>query len=353
MTNRELLERGISRLKEAGIEDAETDARILFEYVTGMDRSALLLHGSDEIREGYATSGPGVNGGDAVTKDGKALEYDRASVAYDEEAGAEGRKAGAGCSKGGQGIKETYESLIAERAGHRPVQYITGTADFMGLRFKVNENVLIPRFDTEFLVEEMMREAGDGSSVLDMCTGSGCILLSLMRYKNGIKGTGADISRAALETAEENEKLIFGRGAAGAPYPAGVHIADEIDIYPHEKAEWILSDMFEGITGKYDYIVCNPPYIRSAEIKTLMPEVRDHEPHGALDGDADGLKYYRIIAKEAGKHLRKYGKLFLETGYDEGKAVSALLEDSGFSDVQMLKDYSGNDRVVTAVKTEE
>ena len=353
MTNRELLDSGISVLKEAGIEDAETDARILFEYVTGLDRSALLLHGGDEISEEHISPGHAGNIGKAAEYDGKGMADDGKAGPYDGKGMSDDKKDGAGSGKGGQSVKEIYDSLIAERAGHRPVQYITGMADFMGLRFRVNENVLIPRFDTEFLVEEMMREVGDGSAVLDMCTGSGCILLSLMRYKNGIKGTGADISRAALETAEENEKLIFGPAAAESPDAAGMDPADGNGFYAHGKAEWILSDMFEGITERYDYIVCNPPYIRSDEIGTLMPEVRDHEPHRALDGDADGLKYYRIIAKEAGKYLRKYGKLFLETGYDEGKEVSALLEESGFSDIQVLKDYSGNDRVVIAVKTAE
>ncbi len=322
MTNKELLDTGISRLKEAGIEDAETDARILFEYITGMDRNAFLIHGGDEVSEGQSLHG----------------------AEPDDE------NTGTGSGKDGPGVSEAYDSLITERAGHRPVQYITGMADFMGLRFMVNENVLIPRFDTEFLVEEMMREVGDGSSVLDMCTGSGCILLSLMKYKNGIKGTGADISRAALETAEKNEELIFGSSLDKQSDGTKMNKPDEAVSVIHEKAEWILSDMFENITGVYEYIVCNPPYIRSDVINTLMSEVKDHEPHAALDGDKDGLKYYRIIAEEAGTHLKRYGKLFLEIGYDEGETVPLLLEKGGFEDIQVIKDYSGNDRVVTALK---
>ena len=295
MTNRELLELGIKRLEKAGIEDAEIDAGILFEYVTGMDRSAVLVHGGEE----------------------------------------------AGTTKGPQDTVKRFESLIAERASHRPVQYITGMADFMGLRFIVNENVLIPRFDTEYLVEEMLKEAGDGSSVLDMCTGSGCILLSLMRYKNNIRGTGADISDAALDVARSNEELIFGA------YKADEDNGNESVFSEHNNAEWIQSDMFENITGTYDYIICNPPYIRSGVIPDLMPEVRDHEPHAALDGDKDGLKFYRIIAEEARAFLNRNGKLFLEIGYDEGDAVSSLLAEHEFQDVRIIKDYSRNDRVVT------
>ncbi len=298
MTYRELLESGTARLRDAGDEDAETDARILFEHLTGMGRGDLLVRGDEEIPDG-----------DNGIRNGRCLT-------------------------------EHFSSLIEERAGHKPVQYITGTADFMGLRFLVDENVLIPRFDTEFLVEEMLREVGDGSSVLDMCTGSGCILLSLMRYKNGIRGTGADISAAALDIAEKNEKIIFDTQTAMSQ---GV-----TEVFDHNKVEWIRSDLFERIEGRFDHIVCNPPYIKTAVIAGLMPEVRDHEPEQALDGGEDGLDFYRIIAGEAGKHLNRCGSLYLETGYDEGAEVSALLEENGFTDIQILKDYSGNDRVIKA-----
>ncbi|MBQ9606790.1 MAG: peptide chain release factor N(5)-glutamine methyltransferase [Lachnospiraceae bacterium] len=273
MTFNALLKKGITYLADAGIEDAGTDAAILLEHLTGMDRQDMLISGGEETAAG---------------------------------------------------LEDEYRALLEKRAEHEPVQYITGMADFMGLRFRVNENVLIPRFDTEFLVEEMMIDVCDGASVLDMCTGSGCILLSLMSYKNGIIGAGTDISRAALDIAKENERMIK----------------------EHEPVEWILSDMFENVTGKYDYIVSNPPYIQSEVIPTLMSEVKDHEPRIALDGDGDGLRYYRIIAKEAGKYLKRHGKLFLEIGYDEAEAVCRLLREGGFTDIQVKKDYSGNDRVV-------
>lgn len=281
MTFNDLLREGVSLLAEAGIEDAKTDAAILLEYLTGMDRHEMLMRGQEALGEGEAE------------------------------------------------IKDKYLGLLKRRKLREPVQYITGMADFMGLRFRVNENVLIPRFDTEFLVEELMIEIGDGASLLDVCTGSGCILLSLMSYKNGIKGTGTDISGEALATAEENERAVFsGRESE------------------HEPVDWILSDMFENVEGAYDYIVSNPPYIQSEVIDSLMSEVKDHEPRTALDGGRDGLDFYRIIALNAGRHLKRNGKLFLETGYDEAEAVSGLLRENGFTGIKIKKDYAGNDRVV-------
>ena len=281
MTFNDLLREGVSLLAEAGIDDAKTDAAILLEYMTGMDRHEMLMRGQEALGEGEAE------------------------------------------------IKDKYLGLLKRRKLREPVQYITGMADFMGLRFRVNENVLIPRFDTEFLVEELMIEIGDGASLLDVCTGSGCILLSLMSYKNGIKGAGTDISEEALATAEENERAVFsGRESE------------------HEPVDWILSDMFENVKGEYDYIVSNPPYIQSEVIDSLMSEVKDHEPRTALDGGRDGLDFYRIIALNAGRHLKRHGKLFLETGYDEAEAVSGLLRENGFTGIKIKKDYAGNDRVV-------
>ncbi|MBQ9360167.1 MAG: peptide chain release factor N(5)-glutamine methyltransferase [Lachnospiraceae bacterium] len=299
-TYNELIKLGNEEFHRAGIEDADTDARLLLEYLTGMDRQELLLHGDEEA--------------DSLTEE----EADNTD-----------------------GICVKYQALLYERANHKPVQYITGMADFMGLRFHVDENVLIPRFDTEFLVEEMMREVGDGSSILDMCTGSGCILLSLMKYKNDIHGAGADISRAALDIARQNEELIFSTQGIKSPQHISLHNYNK----EHKPVDWILSDMFENITGKYDYIVSNPPYIQSEVIPTLMPEVRAHEPRIALDGDMDGMKYYRIIAREAAKHLNRHGKLFLEIGYDEAEAVTKLLAEHEYKDIKILKDYSGNDRM--------
>ena len=286
MTNRELLEGGIARLREAGMIDAETDARILFEHLTGLGRSDMLLKGDGEASDSAA---------------------------------------------------DEYEALIDRRLSHIPVQYITGIADFMGLRFLVNKNVLIPRLDTEFLVEEMLREVGDGSSVLDMCTGSGCILISLMRYKNGIKGVGVDVSEEALDTARKNAERILGFRDT-EPSRGTV-----------EGADWVLSDMFEKVTGTYDHIVSNPPYIKSGVTEGLMPEVADHEPRSALDGGVDGLDFYRIIAREAPAYLNRHGRLYLEIGFDEAETVTELLRDGGFTEIEALRDYSGNYRVIKCV----
>ena len=289
MTYRKLLEEGRDILTRAGIDDADSDARILFEHVTEIGRGALIVRGEEEATERES---------------------------------------------------DTYRLLIEKRCARIPVQHITGRADFMGLTFYVDGNVLIPRLDTEYLVEEMMKEVEDGSSVLDVCTGSGCILISLMRYKNGIQGTGCDISGAALEMAARNEKAVFDTLGAMSSEQNGLH----------NPIRWVRSDMFEAVEGEYDYIVSNPPYIRTDVIETLMEEVRDHDPRLALDGDADGLKYYRIIAEEAGDHLKRRGRLFLEIGYDQGEDVRRLLEAQGFRDVQILRDYSGNERVVICSK---
>ncbi len=290
MIYRELLEEGKRTLKEAGITDAAIDAGILFEHVTGLGRGALIVRGEEEASERET---------------------------------------------------DTYRLLIEKRSANVPVQHITGRADFMGLEFYVDRNVLIPRLDTEFLVEEMMREVGDGSSVLDVCTGSGCILISLMRYKNDVDGTGTDISEAALEIARKNESLVFNTRTEKSSEGCGLH----------NSIKWIRSDMFEAVTGEFDYIVSNPPYIRTDVIDNLMSEVRDHDPMQALDGGADGLRFYRIIAEEAGAHLKRGGKLFLEIGYDQGEDVTGLLERQGFRDIKILKDYSGNERVVICSKT--
>ncbi len=299
VTYRELSEYGKKRLREAGISDADTDALILFEHVTGIGRGGLPVKGDTEAGEREISM---------------------------------------------------YELLLEKRASHIPTQYITGKADFMGLEFTVDRNVLIPRFDTEYLVEEMMRVVEDGSSVLDMCTGSGCILLSLMRYKNGIEGTGADISGAALDIAKRNERSIFGTQDAKSLEDYGLHksndVFDQVSSGHYRPVRWVQSDMFDKIEGQFDHIVSNPPYIRSGDIETLMPEVSRHEPLTALDGDTDGLRYYRIIAGHAGEHLKRGGRLFLEIGYDQGEAVSDLLDESGFKDISVKKDYSGNDRVV-------
>lgn len=263
---------GKEQLQKAGITDAELDARLLLEFICHTDRNALYAHGDQEIE--------------------------------DEK-------------------MHDFLQLIEKRAVHIPLQHLTGEQNFMGLDFLVNEHVLIPRQDTEILVEEIMRDLHDGIRILDMCTGSGCILLSLLHYSNDCSGVGVDVSEDALAVARQNA-----------------------DRLAEKQAVFIQSDLFEKVEGSFDLIVSNPPYIRSQEIAGLMPEVREHEPHLALDGKNDGLHFYREIIKEAMLHLKRGGQLFFEIGYDQGEAVQALLAANGYTEIAVVKDYAGLDRVV-------
>lgn len=263
---------GKEQLQKAGITDAELDARLLLEFICHTDRNALYAHGDQEIE--------------------------------DEK-------------------MHDFLQLIEKRAVHIPLQHLTGEQNFMGLDFLVNEHVLIPRQDTEILVEEIMRDLHDGVRILDMCTGSGCILLSLLHYSNDCVGVGVDVSEDALAVARQNA-----------------------DRLAEKQAVFIQSDLFEKVEGSFDLVVSNPPYIRSQEIAGLMPEVREHEPHLALDGKDDGLHFYREIIKGAMPHLKRGGQLFFEIGYDQGEAVQALLAANGYTEIAVVKDYAGLDRVV-------
>ena len=263
---------GKEQLQKAGITDAELDARLLLEFICHTDRNALYAHGDQEIE--------------------------------DEK-------------------MQDFLQLIEKRAVHIPLQHLTGEQNFMGLDFLVNEHVLIPRQDTEILVEEIMRDLHDAIRILDMCTGSGCILLSLLHYSNDCSGVGVDVSEDALVVARQNA-----------------------DRLAEKQAVFIQSDLFEKVEGSFDLIVSNPPYIRSQEIAGLMPEVREHEPHLALDGKDDGLHFYREIIKGAMPHLKRGGQLFFEIGYDQGEAVQALLAANGYTEIAVVKDYAGLDRVV-------
>ena len=217
-----------------------------------------------------------------------------------------------------------------------PLQHITGEQDFMGLTFEVNGHVLVPRQDTEILVEEAMRFLHDGMDVLDMCTGSGCILLSLLHYSNGCRGLGVDISQEALAVAERNRlRLQKKEEAEGrAAENAGM------------SCRFLQSDLFEKVNGKFDLIVSNPPYIPTEAIQGLMEEVRLHEPLGALDGKEDGLYFYREITPKAGEYLRGGGYLFFEIGCGQAGAVSKIMEEEGYRDIAVVKDYAGLARVV-------
>lgn len=278
MNYRKLYETGKDRLEKAGIQEAALDARLLLEEVCRTDRNTLLVHGDRAVTEEEETQ---------------------------------------------------FRIFIERRSTHEPLQQITGWQEFMGLRFSVTEDVLVPRQDTETLVEEVMRYLRDGMEILDVCTGSGCILLSLLRYSNGCRGVGCDISEKALAVAGQNAK--------------------ELGI----SAQFIQSDLFESIEGRFEYIVSNPPYIRKDMIPTLMEEVRDHEPLIALDGGEDGLDFYRKITREATEHLYSGGMLFFEIGYDQGEAVKNLLLEDGYTDVEVHQDLAGLDRVVTGCMLSE
>ncbi len=222
---------------------------------------------------------------------------------------------------------EKYRSAVRLRAEGIPLQHITHESHFFGLDLYVDENVLVPRFDTEVLVETVLREnPGMRTRIHDMCTGSGCIAIALAKEGGYERVTASDISRPALEIADANA------------------MRNGVDITFYE------SDMFDqlGALTELDVIVCNPPYIRSDVCETLMPEVRDHDPRIALDGDKDGLRFYRIIAGEAPKYLKKGGRLYLEIGYDQAEDVKKLLADNGFKDIRAVQDLSHLDRVVCA-----
>lgn len=282
MNYKEIYLWGRSELEKAGISEYELDARLLLEHICHTNRNTLLVHGDRE-------------------------------VAGEEEA--------------------KYREAIAVRRSRVPLQHIIGVQEFMGLEFKVNKHVLCPRQDTECLVEEVMRYLHDGNRILDMCTGSGCILLSLLHYSNHCSGIGADISQEALKVAAENV--------------ANITAMKRLNPWDEETVKLIHSDLFSKVPEeKFDIIVSNPPYIASAVIPTLMEEVREHEPLSALDGMEDGLFFYRKIVAESRDYLAKEGMLFFEIGHDQGQAVSDMMKAVGFQDVTVVKDFVGLDRVV-------
>lgn len=281
MTYREALTAGTEILKLAGIEEAALDVWYLLEYVCHITRSEFYL------------------------KENEALsEEDQLH----------------------------FENAVRKRASRVPLQYILGTQEFMGLTFTVNSNVLIPRQDTETLVElalnEIPREAGEGEqeafSVLDLCTGSGCIAVSIKKNRPEVRMTASDASKQALLVAKENAK------------------ANETEIL------FVRSDLFDNLNEPFDMIISNPPYIKTAEIPTLQTEVADYEPVTALDGHEDGLYFYRRIAAAAPSHLKEGGKLLLEIGCDQGEDVREILEKEGFTGIMIKQDLAGLDRVVRA-----
>ena len=278
MTLKELLTKGEDLLARAGKDSPRYDARALYMFLTGLDNTGLIMAQREDVA---------------------------------------------------QNIQARYLSLIQQRASGTPLQHITGRQGFMDLDLKVGPEVLIPRPETELLVEEALRvlreeyDAADAPApeVLDICTGSGAIGLSVKKHFPKAQVTLSDISDGALQTAEANAELN------------GL------------KVEILKSDMFKALEGRiFHMILCNPPYITDREIETLTEEVREHEPMIALSGGADGLDFYRILAEEAPKHLNRDGRLMMEIGYDQGETVPELMKDLG--ETRVMKDLNGLDRVV-------
>lgn len=277
MTFAEALDWGSKKLLEAGIDDAKNDAWLLLQYATKIDRSFYFMNTVTEMAP--------------------------------------------------EQVQE-FERVISKRTERVPLQYITGEQEFMGLKFLVNSSVLVPRQDTETLVEEALKAVSAGDSVLDMCTGSGCIAISMSRLSPGLKVTAVDISKQALVVAKENARI------------------NEVNI------DFVRSNLFDNLNSAnihFDCIVSNPPYIRADVIPTLMPEVSEFEPIEALDGGADGMIFYRDIVTFSTEFLNKGGRLLFEIGYDQGQQVSDLMKTAGFVDVTVVKDLSGNDRVVRGI----
>ena len=224
-------------------------------------------------------------------------------------------------------VAEQVEEAVEKRINHIPVQHIIGQTEFMGLTFKVNENVLVPRLDTEILVDEVVKYVGDEFvSILDMCTGSGCIAITISDMCDNATVVASDISKDALEVAKENNQI------------------NQTD------ATFVESDLFENVEGLFDVIVSNPPYIKTEEIENLMDEVKLHDPRLALDGGESGLDFYQKIIEQSGDYLKTDGKIFFEIGFDQAEEVSKILKDNGYKDIVVKKDLAMNDRVVYAKK---
>ena len=277
MTIREAVKWGAKRLRDNNVDNADHDSFELLSAINGMTRTFYL-----------------VNGDSMLSEENFLL----------------------------------YEEYIDKRAAHVPLQHILGKAYFYGYEFEVNEDVLIPRPDTEVLVGEVIKVTRNGDNILDMCTGSGCIGITLAKKFPESRVLGVDVSEKALKVAQKNKHNLE---------------ADNIDF--------MLSDLFGELGNDitFNTIVSNPPYIRSNEIPHLMPEVSVFEPHEALDGSEDGLLFYRRIIKDCRANLKPQGRLLFEIGCDQGRQVSEMMQFAGFSDVHVIKDLAGNDRVVSGV----
>lgn len=342
----DVLNYGKKILKNAGIVEADLDAWYLFEQSFGISRAQYFLCARENIVGSTAQKIAVQEQHGDLLESGNALEC--AELWLKEKLSA-------------------YENALKKRAARIPLQQIIGQQEFMGLSFFVNEHVLIPRQDTETLVELVLQEQKDKDiSILDMCTGSGCIAVSLKKLGGYAHVEGADISEEALKVARKNAAEIlkehpetltdaFEQNKA-VPEENCLMVSGHQKQYDDSEQCMMLnagvsfrhSDMFSAFpeTEPFDVIVSNPPYIPSAVIEELEPEVRDHEPRGALDGTADGLYFYRILAEECAKHLTPGGHVYFEIGYDQGMAVKELLDNHGFKDTRVIQDLAGKDRVV-------
>ena len=272
MTYREAIVLGESILRKADIVDAKTDSWLLLAMACKIDHTYYYMHIDEEMTEEQARE---------------------------------------------------FEVLIKKRAERVPLQYITGEQEFMGLTFHVNSNVLIPRQDTETLVEEALKVVRPGMKIMDMCTGSGCVLISILKNAHDIEGISYDISKQAINVAKENAKL------------------NEVP------AVFERSDLFEDVVeNDFDVIVSNPPYIPTDVIATLMPEVAEFEPREALDGKGDGLYFYSKILEQCKNYMKPDGYVLFEIGCKQGDSVSTMMRLAGFSEVHVIKDLARNDRVV-------
>ena len=225
---------------------------------------------------------------------------------------------------------DKFMCLVETRCSHMPIQQLTGKCEFMSLEFAVDHNVLVPRPDTEILVEAILKaEKIEDTKGLEIGVGSGCISISLEYYSKDIEMYGVDISPEAVKIANKNHNSI--------------QCSDRKDIF-------IISDLFKNVPRGtfFDFVVSNPPYIETDEIELLDSCVKDFEPRDALDGGKDGLKFYREIVEQAKDYLKKDGRIYFEIGYNQAQAVKDILATAGYVDIKVLNDYAGKDRVVLA-----
>lgn len=296
MTLFRLLTEGTRALEQAGAPDAKQDARQLLLAAFGLDMVHFLLNRMQELEENR--------------KNEEAVSL--------------------------------YREMIGRRRKRCPLQQILGSQEFMGMEFKVNRHVLIPRQDTETLVEQVLADAagwkeevalGQERTLLDLCTGSGCIAVSLAASECFFGVTATDISKEALKVAEHNVDTLLP------------------EWRKQQRVQLFCGDLFAALPeggGRYDVITSNPPYIPTEMIQFLEPEVREYEPMLALDGEGDGLSYYRKIVSDAGEYLKAGGRIYLEIGFDQGEAVCGLLKEAGYQDIRVCRDLPGKDRVVAA-----